>query len=259
MARHDATPFHGRALHGNRLISAVDRDPNHLHYLTLLLHRMGYRVEAAATDAAARRSIGKQVPDLVVAHFPLVGDNDLAFLQELRVNQRTAAVPVIVITSSGDLVGAKDCLAAGAAECIAWPVEAEELYFSVQKALERVPRRNLRMLLRLPVYVNSDPLECSANGCETVLSAKGMYVETRYPAAEREKLTVQFMLGDRPVSVDATVLFSDYPGPALGRETGMGLYFTKIAPEDEAFIRQYIHNAISSGEPGGKVGLGTKR
>jgi hypothetical protein len=39
----------------------------------------------------------------------------------------------------------------------------------------------------------------------------------------------------------------------------MGLYFTKIAPEDEAFIRQYIHNAISSGEPGEKVGSGSKR
>jgi DNA-binding response OmpR family regulator len=251
MAKQDTGPFQGRAIHGNRLISVVDGDPNHLQYLTMLLQRLGYRVDAASSEAAARRSIGRSLPDLVIVHFLVVGDDSLAFLQEFRRDPRMAALPVIAITSSGDLVGEKRCLDAGATDCLFKPFQAEELYFTVQKAIEPVPRRNLRIPLRMPVYVNDDLLDCGAAGCDAILSAKGMYVQTRHPAAEREHLAVRFTLGNRPVSVNGHVLFSDYPGPALGRETGMGIYFTKIAPEDEAYIRQYIHDSITSGKPGG--------
>jgi CheY-like chemotaxis protein len=252
MATQDAGPFHGRAIHGNRLICAVDPDPNHLQYLTLLLHRLGYRVDAVPSEAAARRNISRNLPDLVIMHFRFVGDEDLAFLQELKRDQHTASLPVVAITSSGDLVGQKRCLDAGAADCLATPFQAEDLYYMVQKAIERIPRRNLRIPLRMPVYVNDGLLDCGAAGCDAILSAKGMYVQTRHPSAEREHLFVRFKLGDRPVSVKAHVLFSDYPGQALGRETGMGIYFTEIAPEDEAYIREYINRSITTGTYGGE-------
>src|SRR5512137_2660603 len=107
MAKHEADPFHNRAIHGNRLIYVVDRDHEHRQYLTLLLRRLGYRVEAVSTEADARRSINRKMPDLVISHFPFVGEDELAFLQALRRERQTAALPVIAITASADLAGEK--------------------------------------------------------------------------------------------------------------------------------------------------------
>jgi CheY-like chemotaxis protein len=252
MAKHEAGPFHSHAIHSNRLICVVDPDHEHQQYLTLLLSRLGYSVEAVSTEADARRSINRKLPDLVISHFPLVGEDELAFMQALRRERRTTALPVIAITASADLAGEQRCLDAGAANCLADPVDAEELYFAIQKALERRPRRNIRIPLRMPVYVNEGPLDCGAAGCETILSSRGMYVQTRRAAPEREHLIVRFTLGGRPMKVHAHVLFSDYPGQALGRESGMGLYFTEIAPEDEAYIREYINDSIMTGKNWGE-------
>lgn len=247
MATQDTRPVPDHAVHGNRRILVIDGDRDHQKHLSRLLHRLEYRSIALKSAAEARRSITHKLPDLVILHLPAAGEEDLAFLRMLRLDSRTDAVPIIAITSSGDREGESLCLEAGATGCLAEPFEIDELYFAIQKAVERIPRRNLRISLRTPVTVNGNGLDCGEIGCNTNISVRGMYIQTKQTRPEREHLVVRFWLGGRPIQVHAHVLFSDYPGQALGRESGMGLYFTDIAPEDEAYIRKYINDAIMAG------------
>jgi CheY-like chemotaxis protein len=246
MARYDATSaMPARPRH--RPFLAVDRDANHLLYLTMLLQRFGYQVDGVSSSAAAWERIDKGAPSLVIAAFGIVGGEELSFLEQLRSDRRTAGVPVIAITSSGDFVIESRCRAAGALECFSRPAPAEELYRAVQQAIEATPRRNLRVSLKIPIFVDNRPLGCAEGGCNTVLSAQGMFVQTERPAQENERLALRFLLGSRPVSVDALVLYSDLPAKTGSREPGMRLAFTRISPDDEAFVRQYIQTTVTQG------------
>jgi hypothetical protein len=131
--------------------------------------------------------------------------------------------------------------------CFPRPVPAEELYRAVQQAVEATPRQNLRIPLKLPVFLNNRPLDCPEQGCDAVLSAKGMFVQTGRPRRENERVIVRFPLGQRPVSADAIVLDSGGSGSAPGRETGMRLAFVRISADDESYIRRFIQDEVTQG------------
>lgn len=227
-------------------ILVVERDANHLYYLTVLLQRFGYPVAGVSAATRAWERIREATPSIIIAAFGIIGGEDFMFLEELRRDGQTATVPVLAVTSSGDFVSESRCRSSGAAECFTRPAPAEELYRAVQQAIEATPRRNLRISLKLPIYVDNQPLDCPEQGCDTVLSAQGMYVRTGRTRWEKERVSVRFPLGRRPISMDAKVLNSDRTRTA-GEETGMRLAFISITAEDEAYIRQFIQHEVTQG------------
>lgn len=228
-------------------ILVVERDANHLFYLTVLLQRFGYPVAGVSDARGAWDRIREATPSIIIAAFGIVGGEDSVFLEHLRSEQRTASVPVLAITSSGDFVSESRCRSSGAIECFSRPVPAEELYRAVQQAIEATPRRNLRISLRMPVYVDNRPLDCPEQGCETTLSAQGMHVRTGWPRRDKERVTVQFSLGPRPVSVEAQVMHIERTSSTTNERSGMRFAFVKISATDEAYIRQFIQHEVTQG------------
>jgi CheY-like chemotaxis protein len=231
----------------SRFLLVVDSDANHLYYTSMLLQRLEYHICSSKTAAEAREMAAVAVPALILAAHYLRDATCLELMQQLKQDPRIQSVPVIVLSQEGDLFGERQCLDAGAAACIAKPVQAEALFRTVQETIEPVPRQNIRISTRLPVTVNDQQLNCGEGECASVLSEHGMYVRTLKPYARSTRLFIRIALKGRFVSAQAEVLYSHAFGEGPFSEPGMALKFVQITPQDQEQLRQFIRDEVTRG------------
>jgi CheY-like chemotaxis protein len=229
----------------NRTILVVSSKAREQITVSLLLQRFEYEVVSASTVAQALERVAETVPALIITDLALPGMSGVDLLHLLRQDRRTESVPVIYLVPMSDASSERRCLDMGAAGCISKPVRAEELYRTVQAAIEPRPRESIRIDTRLPVSVNNVPLDCSGDNCEIDLSEQGMFAPmlTTYPRNRR--VTVQISINDRTISAEGAVLYCQTPGEGHSREPGIGLKFINIAPQDQEFIRKFIRDEVN--------------
>lgn len=233
--------------HTNRFLLVVDSDANDLFYVSMLLQRFEYNIFTARNAAEALEVSSVSVPSLIITDLTLADMNGLELIRRLRQGRLTANIPVIVKTADHTPEKERQCLQAGAAACIRNPVQAEELYRAVQAAIESTPRDSIRIPTRLPVSLNNMPFLCNEGECASVLSEHGMYIRTLKPYPKKSLATAQIKINNHVIAVESEVLYSHAFGDGPNKEPGMGLQFTRIAPQDQELIRQFIRQEISKG------------
>ncbi len=233
----------------SRYLLAVDGNATDLFYISMLLQRFQYNISMATSAASALKTASIAVPTLVVTAMDLPDMSGLDFMKQFRQDARAASVPFLFTLRDRAGDAAERCRRAGAYACLTSPVNADDLYRTVQKAIEPTPRSSIRINTVIPITINDKPLDCVEGECASVLSEHGMYVRTLRPALVNTRVRVQLALKGRLVDVDATVLYSHKFGEGPFKEPGMGLKFVKIAPQDQEFIRQVIREEITRGMP----------
>jgi CheY-like chemotaxis protein len=233
----------------SRFLLAVDGDVNDLFYISMLLQRFEYNISTATSAAEAMKLTTIAVPSLVIASLALADIPGLEFVRRFKQDPRTAGVPVLVKTADRTPAMEQRCRQNGAAACIYEPVRAEDLYQAVQAAIEPTPRKNIRITTMLPISVNGKPLDCVEGECASVLSEHGMYVRTLRPSAVNTRLSLQIVIKDRTVAVEAVVLYCHRFGEGPFKEPGMGLKFVSITPKDQELIQLFIREQLTRGMP----------
>jgi CheY-like chemotaxis protein len=234
----------------SRFLLVVDSNANDLFYLSMLLQRFEYNISTAANGAEALKMTGIAAPSLVVASSVLSDMPGLELIRRMKQDPRTAIVPVLVKTADRTQETERLYRQAGAAACLYEPVNAEELYRTVQSAIEPTPRQNIRIHTMLSVIVDGKPLDCVEGECASVLSEHGMYVRTLRPYSSKTRLPVQIVIKGRSIPVEAEVLYCHKFGEGPFKEPGMGLKFVRVAPQDQELIRQFIREELVKGIPG---------
>ena len=105
--------------------------------LRFSLERAGYLVEGAASGRSAMRELDNYVPDLIVLDVGLPDVDGLELLHSWRREERTRAMPVIIVTGRGDERDRVNGLRAGADDYVTKPFAAAELLARVRAALRR--------------------------------------------------------------------------------------------------------------------------
>lgn len=238
---------------GIRFLMVVDRDAGDLFYTSMLLQRFSYKVCTAMTVDEALAMARIALPALFIVELP-PGISGFDLMRRFRMDPRMAAVPVIVKTMDMSPETEKSCREAGAAFCIRKPVQAEELFHAVQLAIEdrpgenKRPREHIRIYTRLPMTIDNTPLDCGTQGlCAAVMSEAGMYVRTLKILPIHAPITMQIIVKDRTISLEAVVLHSHGFGEGTFGEPGMGIRFIRIAPEDKELLRQFIGEEVTKG------------
>lgn len=226
----------------SRHIIAVSVNPLHTRALSLLLQRFGYQVETAEAGSEAAARIRALRPGLAICDLVLKDMKGMDLLEMLRRDASTAATPVVFMTPPSDAAMENQCMSWGAKACIAKPVQAEELYRTVQNILEPRPRANMRIGARLPVTVNDVPLQCGNEGCLIDLSEQGMHLPMEKPASGKDRISIQLHIRDRTISTEGKVLYSGGTGSRAG---GIGLQFVTLEPQDRDFIRKFIREEVT--------------
>jgi two-component system, cell cycle response regulator DivK len=231
----------------SRFLLIVDCDANHLFYAAMLLQRLEYNICTAKTAEEALEMISVALPALVITEINLTGMSGLELTRRLKANGRTVTVPVIAVTEKFTQAVELECGQNGCVTCIRKPIQAEELYRTVQAAIENTPRSAMRVFTRLAVTVNNIELDYERGEFVSVLSEKGLYIRTLKPYPKKALIHIQMFINNNSVSSDALVLSSHAFGEGPFKEPGMGLQITRITSQAQGVIRQYIKDEITKG------------
>jgi CheY-like chemotaxis protein len=227
-----------------RSIVVVGNRTREMFSISLLLQRFEYDVVTASTAAEALERIAAAMPALIISDLTLPGMSGMDLMHLLRQEKRTASIPVVFVIPLSDASAEMRCHHAGA-RCVTKPIMAEDLYRTVQQAIEVRPRENLRIETRLAVSLDNVPVDCTEGLCEIDLSEHGMYVPTPKPLPRNRRITVQINIKDHLISTDSAVLYSHSFAIGPHKHPGMGLKFINLAPQDQDAIRKYIRDEIT--------------
>jgi two-component system response regulator PilR (NtrC family) len=113
----------------------VDDEASLRDFLSIVFEEEGWRVETAASLAAARVACAKLEPDLILCDLMLPDGSGIDLLREVKA--ATPSVAVIMITAHTSTKSAVEALKSGAFDYIAKPFDIDELKIIVRNAVER--------------------------------------------------------------------------------------------------------------------------
>jgi two-component system phosphate regulon response regulator PhoB len=121
----------------NETILIVEDDADIRELIRYNMEREGYKVALCASAELAKTWIAKKIPDLILLDLMLPGTDGFTFCRELRKSERTAQIPVIMVTARVEDADIVAGLEVGADDYITKPFSARVLAARVKTALRR--------------------------------------------------------------------------------------------------------------------------
>ena len=187
-------------------ILIVEDDPDIAALMGHYLERAGYGTEMVSDGAQALAAARETPPDLVILDLMLPGLNGLDVCKALRLDNRTAGLPILMVTARGEESERILGLDSGADDYVVKPFSPNELMARVRALLRRTtPRDTKERILRCgPISVDVERHTVSDSGGDVRLTAK-------------EFLLLQYLLEHRGRVLSRDRLLSDvwdyqYPG-----------------------------------------------
>jgi DNA-binding response OmpR family regulator len=126
-----------RTAGSSRLVVIAEDDRDIRELVSTKLSGAGYRVIAVADGVTALNTIREQLPDIVLLDVMMPGSSGLDVIGKLRTDERTAAVPVILLSAKSQDFDVETGIASGAVDYIIKPFSPRELLQRVEAVLER--------------------------------------------------------------------------------------------------------------------------
>jgi PAS domain S-box-containing protein len=204
----------------------ADDNADMRNYLSRILGQR-YRIEAVSDGTTALERIRADPPDLVMTDVMMPGLDGFGLLNAIRADERSRAVPVILLSARAGEEARIEGLRAGADEYMVKPFSARELLARVDSQLElaRVRREAEQAL--------------------------------RYRSEQHETLLNQAPLGVYVVDADfrireanpvARPVFGDIPGGVIGRNFGEIVHMLWETPHADELVRIF-RTTLATGEP----------
>ncbi len=136
-------------------ILLVDDDKDLTAALELKLGKDGFKIQTASDGESAVKWIRAKTPDLVVLDVNLPDMSGMDVCKEIRMDPRTAHVPVIMLTARDEEIDRVLGLEFGADDYITKPFNTREVILRIKSVLKRV-------------YATPEPKEHFKYGCLSV-------------------------------------------------------------------------------------------
>jgi two-component system phosphate regulon response regulator PhoB len=155
-------------------VLVVDDEPDITGLVVYHLAKAGYRVITAANGTEALKSVREERPDLVVLDLMLPGLSGYDVLAELRRQEATRDVGVILLTARRDEPDRIKGLSLGADDYLAKPFSPQELVLRVGAVLRRLASPAVAASGRLtagPIALDQSAHRVLVDGAEVELTA----------------------------------------------------------------------------------------
>ena len=183
-------------------ILIVEDDQDIAQLVARYLDKAGYTTEILASGREALRTIGARVPDLLVLDLMLPHVDGLEICRAVRTNEKTAAVPIIMLTARAEESDRIVGLELGADDYLSKPFSPNELVARVRALLRRARRGAPsadRTIRYGPIVVDAARHTVSTDGAGVTLTAK-------------EFLLLEYLLQHRGRVLSRDVLLTDVWG-----------------------------------------------
>lgn len=141
----------------NETLLIVEDDADIRELIRYNLEREGYRIVESASSEEARKLLLRSVPDLILLDLMLPGTDGFAFCRAVRADERTAKVPVIMVTARDEDADIVAGLEVGADDYMTKPFSARILSARVRAVLRRravEPGDNINILVRGAIEID---------------------------------------------------------------------------------------------------------
>jgi Tfp pilus assembly protein PilZ len=207
-----------------------------LSTLEVILKHWGYRVLVSSRVQQLSAFLEEISPDLLIMGSRLLSDQ-AALREAVERKAATGACPLIVL-------GEQDApnILKAPHENLNVPLDIFSLFELTQKYLEKYPRKNLRLAIKLPGML------CKGEACHLTevlsLSTQGLFIKTSVRMEQGDSLRVVFPLlgAKKELELDGQVLYCIQPHPENNYLQGIGLGFNSLGKETSHTLQTFIEN-----------------
>lgn len=215
--------------------------------LETFMRHWGYRVLVSSRPELLHPAIREMRPDLLILGSDLLVDHNAPLYASVAEHLAHHDCPLIVLaTEPAPAIPFPH-------EELATPVDIFALFALLQKHLEKIPRRHLRLSVQLP------GLLCRGDSTQLAeivsLSSQGLFIKTALRMREGEILKVVLPLVGmkKELEIASQVLYCIQPGPDNNYLQGFGLGFVDPDPEHleilQAFIESRFFGEVADRDP----------
>jgi DNA-binding response OmpR family regulator len=195
----------------SRLVAVVDDEPDILDLVSLHLSKAGFTVRTFPDAGRFQKSLVSSLPDLVILDLMLPDADGLDVCRDMKKDNRTAHIPVMMLTARGEEIDRVLGLEIGADDYITKPFSPKELVARVKAVLRRSEQRHTGDVIELPQDVIIDPnrFEVTVGGKKIELTTTefkilSILAERRGWVFSRDEILSR-LWGDEKAVIDRTV------------------------------------------------------
>jgi two-component system phosphate regulon response regulator PhoB len=118
-------------------ILIVEDEPSIAELIAVNLSHAGFEVEKAMQTDIAHNMMRDQLPSLLILDWMLPGKSGIQFAKELRANERTRSLPILMLTAKSEESDKVLGLDSGADDYVTKPFSPKELVARVRAILRR--------------------------------------------------------------------------------------------------------------------------
>jgi len=141
----------------NETLLIVEDEADIRELLRYNLEREGYKIRECCSAEEAKSYLARTIPDLILLDLMLPGTDGYAFCRAVRADERTAKVPVIMVTARDEDADVVAGLEVGADDYVTKPFSARILSARVRSVLRRAavePDDGKDILVRGPITID---------------------------------------------------------------------------------------------------------
>ena len=201
--------------------------------LEVILKNWGYRALATSDGDEFKSLLGELTPDLILSSPSFLARHSL---QKPIEQMKT---PLLLIRDTDDQAEVKSggCT-------LAYPVDVFKLFELIQKNMEKVPRRNIRLKVQLPSMYYHGESPCIAEVVS--LSAEGLFLKTgaRFEGLTDVRIVLPLIGMQTEIEVSGRIVYRVDPHPDNNYRQGMGIEFHSTTEETNLLLQRFVENLL---------------
>lgn len=222
-------------------ILLVDHSRGALLFQETILRRRDMQITTSLAGSDGLLKAQTDTPHLIIFGFDLFDMTAPEFCREIRDNDVTRAISLLLVADKQHQEQCDLSLSAGCNDVIFRPLQKRELDQKVERLTSIPVRRLLRTITKIEISLEKNGhfvLGRSLN-----ISANGMLLEVDRMLPHDGALRLHFYLpGDpKPLLLDADVLRAEFSGPM----PKYGVRFLNVIGEDRDRIERFVHRLRS--------------
>lgn len=218
-------------------ILLVDHSRNALLFQeTILRRRKTTAILTALAGSDGLEKARQEKPQLVMFGFDLFDMTGPDFCRQIRAEEATRSISLLLVTDEETPEHADLCLSAGCNDFIRRPLQHSELDAKIEKLTHIPVRRQLRTMTRIEVSLEKDGR--FVLGRSINISSNGMLLEVERTLPGDATVRVHFYLPSdpSPLQLEAAILRADFSGP----RAHYGLKFLSASDGERERIERYV-------------------
>lgn len=230
-----------------KVILLIDDSETFAMYMAILLKRMGYNIIPAKDGVEALKLLNILPPDLVMLDIQMPMIDGIKVLAEIKKNEKTSAIPVIMLTSDAKSGTIEKCVALGCSGYLTKPVMIEDLHYVIQDVFFRSvgwKRKHIRVqhVSRVTLIKSEEKFELFTE----TLSEGGMYVRKQNPFPVGTQVKTLLEMGSEVLNLDGMVIYNKgIYGDFFKIPPGMAIEFTGVGERKAAALTGYISGLLA--------------